>query len=1261
MESRPSLNLIDNTSPNRRLSDDEGLSEITTADDLSRNTSRRWKKPSVRRELTKRKYKKWQPKNLGITDDDDADRRPSDARLSLTATYTNTEGESLADISTLPTSEQRDFGAADQENGGPGSVTGHGVSGLKPGTELDILYENQRGWFFFGIPLYSHGSLLNFDPAAWVTYDFRDSPVNITNAQVPDPSWEWAWKTWFVDMSGDVDDQGWQYSFSFSSSAWHGSHPWFHSFVRRRRWVRLRVKKASERSRRGRSGFEMAHMLNEDYFTIHTAKKKRAASAGRGSQGPSTHLSRATTTVDEEGPLEEIGNIPTLMSALRNAKIDREKFDILRRFVADGGQELYYLDGKMQDIMALFVFQASRWQLVTHLTGIIEELSGKEPESSGMDAEETRRQKDYLTKAVTTAKRYLTGPEILASEGRVPAREMSEMLDLTPEAKRENSVAAGPDEPLLFLYPRWFTAAVRQRRSISSIKCTSKCTARLCNAGGFVPGTRRRLSLGGSTKRWASSSNAAKTDVIEEAGSSQQNDQATTTPDGGQDGWTGGEVNRDGVSPPKNATSSKPSLPDSTEKSKLHEDRRKRLFNIFADIDSKPPRPTPPPPPKSNAPRARDLKTHTRPLAAPPKMHSHERARATMKSLSVRDRRKLRCRLFFTKRMNPEAKWRWTLWTKLEELFERMEQNNTVWRKRGIKHKEMLLPEETVALLAGATDMAMKENVWYVPMHNGCKVHVLHPRESEGQYRKVVLSGSERVVELVGDRIAHAKSLQEMGDPLIDIRKPPIPVFPSMETMARKNIPVPIIRGVWDFYKSAKDPANLGTLLPLSQNLSSVREFAEHVDEVARSSPSYKAAPGSSHQKQVAKSLLALFQNERYHGFLSTAALNTALSFLLDHEFVKYARMIFLRAEHVVTVDSFNILLKFAAQKQDMRLFRQFLLTMPRLNIRPNPYTWLTFLDCLVSPKAKANLVSRMMQKGYLNESSAMRTALQVTIQNTFHAHLKSGKSVDSFFNMLIDTQGANWFPPSLINQMLNVAARQKDFSAMERILQICKQQGFAVKGSTVNQIVLLFRKDIFSLLRVLFQFIDRPERVLTKDAWEKLFLVAFKGRHYNICRVLWRYACMYRGVTYNMRQSVLTSLLRNTSFRKTGGQYNQLWLTSAGKVIVGVDLHLPNYPLDESFSELVPSEFSRNPVASLATGFKPTGGEREKQQILASKLILRDTEVGPMYRPSKSLNIMLEAAAVLDQEWKSVPRPTQWLMQNAIKVSVKRKSDYLQ
>lgn len=214
--------------------------------------------------------------------------------------------------------------------------------------ELDVLYENQRGWFVFGIPLYSHSSLLNFDPSAWATREMHDSPVNITNAQLPDPSWQWAWHSWYVDMSTDVDEQGWQYSSSFSSSAWHGSHPWFHSFVRRRRWVRLRTKRLSDRAYRGRSNFEEAHMFTADYFTIHS-KRKRTGASETGSRAPSTYLmDPANQMVDEEPYLEEIGNIPTLMYALKKAIVDREKIDALKRFIEEGGEEIYYLEERVR-------------------------------------------------------------------------------------------------------------------------------------------------------------------------------------------------------------------------------------------------------------------------------------------------------------------------------------------------------------------------------------------------------------------------------------------------------------------------------------------------------------------------------------------------------------------------------------------------------------------------------------------------------------------------------------------------------------------------------------------------------------------------------------------------------------------------------------------------------------------------------------------------------------------------------------------------
>lgn len=72
----------------------------------------------------------------------------------------------------------------------------------------------------FGIPKYSSRILLQWDPSAWTSSGMGDSPYNILNAQLPDPSWEWVHPEWLIDMSGDTDEAGWQYSGSFGHKFW---------------------------------------------------------------------------------------------------------------------------------------------------------------------------------------------------------------------------------------------------------------------------------------------------------------------------------------------------------------------------------------------------------------------------------------------------------------------------------------------------------------------------------------------------------------------------------------------------------------------------------------------------------------------------------------------------------------------------------------------------------------------------------------------------------------------------------------------------------------------------------------------------------------------------------------------------------------------------------------------------------------------------------------------------------------------------------
>lgn len=268
---------------------------------------------------------------------------------------------------------------------------------------IDILYENQRGSFFFGVPHFSSKSLLNFDPKPWLNVHKKPSPVNITNAQVPDPSWEWAWKSWYVDMSRDVDEEGWEYSFWFSEgTAWHGTHPWGHSWVRRRRWLRKRIRRSAHHGSTSKHISE-AHALNNDYFTIHSAKDPSRAN----SIAPSSLADMRKPRDDEfkEDP-NEVRDIGALLAHLRRAAVDREKIVLVRHFIDNAGEDLYYLSEQMQTIMSLCIFQNSRRQLLTLLMSAFDAASRHREEHAEHGEDESadeRRRIDNLLRALSSA------------------------------------------------------------------------------------------------------------------------------------------------------------------------------------------------------------------------------------------------------------------------------------------------------------------------------------------------------------------------------------------------------------------------------------------------------------------------------------------------------------------------------------------------------------------------------------------------------------------------------------------------------------------------------------------------------------------------------------------------------------------------------------------------------------------------------------------------------------------------------------------
>ncbi|KAG5779325.1 hypothetical protein H9Q73_007029 [Fusarium xylarioides] len=236
-------------------------------------------------------------------------------------------------------------------------------------TAIDILYENERGGFLCGIPLFSSQALGGLDPPAWTNGYHKASPSNIHNAQVPDPTWEWAWPEWRINHQKGVDEHGWEYSFHFSKKfSWH-SGKWWNSFVRRRAWIRKRVRKRPEEVSAD------PHMLNTDYFTIrpasHKSPKSRASvTSSRLSRSSMSQMSAAD--VDEKPA--DIDNVDDLMRALRQARIDREKLDAVNNYM-EHATDLQNLQHEMHEIMSLFVFQQSRRILLSRLMEIHDETT----------------------------------------------------------------------------------------------------------------------------------------------------------------------------------------------------------------------------------------------------------------------------------------------------------------------------------------------------------------------------------------------------------------------------------------------------------------------------------------------------------------------------------------------------------------------------------------------------------------------------------------------------------------------------------------------------------------------------------------------------------------------------------------------------------------------------------------------------------------------------------------------------------------------
>lgn len=170
------------------------------------------------------------------------------------------------------------------------------------------------------------------------------------------------WPEWHVNKDDGVDADGFEYSFMFAKTfSWHPPR-WYNSFVRRRAWTRKRIRRDPASND--------PHMLSSEYFTVRPSVDTMRS----GSKASSRH-SRASMSISssfDAGEKPAIETIEILMAVLSRARIDREKIEAVESFLENDEEELKHLQHRMHDIMAIFVFQASRRVLLAKLNEVFE-------------------------------------------------------------------------------------------------------------------------------------------------------------------------------------------------------------------------------------------------------------------------------------------------------------------------------------------------------------------------------------------------------------------------------------------------------------------------------------------------------------------------------------------------------------------------------------------------------------------------------------------------------------------------------------------------------------------------------------------------------------------------------------------------------------------------------------------------------------------------------------------------------------------------
>lgn len=435
--------------------------------------------------------------------------------------------------------------------------------------------------------------------------------------------------------------------------------------------------------------------------------------------------------------------------------------------------------------------------------------------------------------------------------------------------------------------------------------------------------------------------------------------------------------------------------------------------------------------------------------------------------------------------------------------------------------------------------------------------------------------------------------------------------------------------------------------------------FAEYIQdltqsEVSRVNNRHIYNDHMTHVDAVHGALLHVFGDMTLRPHFTPKAFDTAFVYFYKHLKISNVRRLFNLMNELymeIPTETFNVILKGAAARKDLHHLTFILRYMARKGVSPNAESWVALLRAVQSNRAKLVIYQEMKVAGALKNPTTLQNAVMEMLDVELPSHITSGQELAPFLEQVDTKYGPNWLSLSAVNHLCHRLGESGLVSQALEFFKFATDRNIKPDSITLHIFLchsLRLRRPKLAI-QILELFHSKYHIRPNEAAYDILFMVAFRSQRLNLCKVIWRYACLHGAVSFRMHQIVTQSLLRNTPEHPKSNL--QRWMKTAGKSIVGIDLGLEKKVPKPLWHPTV-----REIIETLSK-YSPRGDERKRAIRLAKKVVERDVNAWRRYVPRFTLLPMLKSALWRDSQWEEERKRDAeglWKVEKSIRVQIR-------